>query len=130
MRVALERLIRKVNALGIDPSSVSRIGDLQVANIVRRSRQGIGVDGKPFKKKKDGTRSTLHRTGRLLRSLTQATVVNVDGSISSKIVVKQPAAAYAPAVNRDRQFMGVSADEREVLARSIFDAIRSKVRNA
>lgn len=124
----LDRFIRKINAIGVDSRDVSHAADLQVANIIRRTRQGIDADGKPFKKKKDGTRSTLHRTGRLLNSLAQVTTTNFDGSISSKVVVKQPAAAYAPFVNRDRQFMGINADERESLSRAVFDSIKSRVR--
>ena len=125
MDAKLQRLINKIQA------SIPREEDLsiamlnQIGRIKTRTLAGRDVNGFPFLRKKDGSPSTLTRTGLLLRSL-QASLGQGERGLVGHISVTGRAREYAPFVNAKRQFLGVSQGERSAVVQDLRQSISER----
>lgn len=73
-----------------------------------RIKSGVGADGSPFPRKKDGAASNLVDTGALVNSI-QAEVTK------DLVVVVAPKVSYAEAVEARRPYMGFTQVELAVV---------------
>ena len=101
----------------------------QMRRILERTRSGMDVQGQPFKDKKDGSRSTLSKTGLLQRSI-RLRIDMSTGVPRAEICVDGPAAKYAPYVNQVRPFMGVSDSDHYRMMGDFVDSINRRIRRA
>lgn len=88
-------------------SDLRELGTTARRLVLARVGQGIGSDGRKFKRLKTGGPATLRRTGRLLGSI---------GLTATDTAVEvAPTAAYAAHVERDRPFIAPSARDQEAV---------------
>lgn len=129
MDAKLARTIRRIE------NSIPGHGDLddamrsQMARIKFRTSLGRDVNGFPFLRKKGGSPSYLHKTGLLLRSLQAGTRAGERG-LEGRITVTGRARAYAPFVNANRKFLGVSNTDKASILADVRQAIKEKRRDA
>ena len=111
MDAKLARIVRRIEAVTPRTHDVHDAMQNQMTRIKIRTLAGRDVNGFPFLRKKDGSPSTLYRTGNLLRSL-QASADQGEQGLVGRITVTGRAREYAPFVNAKRRFLGASPVER------------------
>jgi phage gpG-like protein len=99
----------------------------QMTRMKMRAAQGLDVYGRPFPLKKDGTRSTLTSSGKLMNSFTVSTKVGPNG-VASVVGIGGLAAKYAPFVNKTRKFLGASPEDRGEILRMVKESVVNRLR--
>ncbi len=89
----------------------ARLADEQAERTVARVRSGRGSDGRRFKKRADGSASTLRDTGRLHASITGTAKGDV-----ARILADVP---YAEHVDSERPFIAPTDKEKAEIEKTI-----------
>lgn len=105
----------------IKKQDLERLAKRLEEKTVSRSKAGRSVLGKEFPDKKDGTKSTLTDTGRLLSSITS--------KVSEKLVIEVSTdVEYAEYVEEDRPFLGIGDDEEKIIEEEISDILENMLK--
>ena len=96
-------------------------------DIRRRTASGRDVSGKPFRPKRDGSRSTLQDTGRMVRSLRPVQVT--DRGFTLAPTGKRNQRVGALAHQRGRRWVGASDRQIDEATARIADAAVPRDRN-
>lgn len=121
----LQRLIKRIEASVPNQQDVSAAMERQLGRMRIRTLAGRDVNGFPFQRKKDGSPSTLNRTGTLLRSL-QASANQGEQGLEGRIAVTGRAREYAPYVNAKRRFLGTSDSEKHDMVDDVRESIKDR----
>ena len=97
----------------------SKLADEQAERVVKRVKSGRGSDGRRFKKKADGSPSTLYDSGRL-----QASIAGSAKGDVARIVAEVP---YAEFVDADRPFLAPTDKERAEIEKAIRSTIDDRL---
>lgn len=129
MGAMIDRVSRIISAMTprFEDAHVSVNGQMQ--RIVSRTQMGLDAKGEPFQAKKDGSMSTLRKTGQLQSSFRMRVDV-VGGVPRAEIYVAGPAAKYAPYVNKVRPFMAISDSDRHRMRADFANSIMNRIRRA
>jgi hypothetical protein len=125
MNPILTKLMNRINATIPREQDVRTAMEKQLGRIKNRTLAGRDVDGFPFSPKKDGSQSTLNRTGLLLRSL-QVSAGSSESGLVGRISVTGRARQYAPYVNARRRFLGTSTSEKKDVIDDLRRAIHER----
>jgi hypothetical protein len=125
MDAKLARMIRKIENSVPQREDLNTAMSNQLGRIRIRTLAGRDVNGFPFLRKKDGSPSTLYRTGNLLRSL-QASADQGEQGLVGRITVTGRAREYAPFVNAKRRFLGASPVERTAVISDLRQGILNR----
>jgi phage gpG-like protein len=97
----------------------STLADEQAERVVKRVKAGRGSDGRRFKKKADGSPSTLRDTGRLHAAITGSAKGDV-----ARIIADVP---YAEAVDAERPFLAPTDKERAEIEKTIRSTVDDRL---
>lgn len=95
------------------------LAEAQAERTVKRVKSGRGSDGRRFKKRADGSQSTLYDSGRL-----HASITGTARGDTARIIADVP---YAEHVNADRPFLAPTDKEVAAIEKSIKSTVGERL---